>query len=164
MLDYCRDALWRKDSVLIRAEGKSLHVLRVLPHCDAGRRLQFPDDAPDLIQHSHQPVHSRRLPSETQVKRGVRVVHGDKELIEELGRNGPVPAGPGASSRSVVFGAGLYDGARRDHFFQRVLVADQGGQDRAAPQICSALWFIYEADHDTYQGPLDGCADGQFQR
>jgi hypothetical protein len=30
------------------------------------------------------------------------------------------PAGPGVNLRNAVFGAGLYDGARRDHFFQRV--------------------------------------------
>jgi uncharacterized protein YecA (UPF0149 family) len=32
-------------------------------------------------------------PSETQVKRGLRVVHGDKELLEKLGRNDPCPCG-----------------------------------------------------------------------
>ena len=35
----------------------------------------------------------RGFPSETHVKRGVRVVHGDKELIEKLGRNDPCPCG-----------------------------------------------------------------------
>ncbi|MEW4365356.1 SEC-C metal-binding domain-containing protein [Aliikangiella maris] len=34
-------------------------------------------------------------PSETQVKRGDRIVHGDKELIEKLGRNDPCPCGSG---------------------------------------------------------------------
>lgn len=34
-------------------------------------------------------------PSETQVKRGLRVVHGDKELVEKLGRNDPCPCGSG---------------------------------------------------------------------
>jgi uncharacterized protein YecA (UPF0149 family) len=33
------------------------------------------------------------FPSETQVKRGERIVHGDKELIEKLGRNDPCPCG-----------------------------------------------------------------------
>jgi len=33
------------------------------------------------------------FPSETQVKRGVRIVHGDKELIEKLGRKDPCPCG-----------------------------------------------------------------------
>ncbi|HEY0037146.1 MAG TPA: SEC-C metal-binding domain-containing protein, partial [Longimicrobium sp.] len=33
------------------------------------------------------------FPSETRVKRGFRVVHGDKELMEKLGRNDPCPCG-----------------------------------------------------------------------
>lgn len=33
------------------------------------------------------------FPSETRVKRGDRVVRGDKELIEKLGRNDPCPCG-----------------------------------------------------------------------
>jgi uncharacterized protein YecA (UPF0149 family) len=35
------------------------------------------------------------FPSETQVKRGDRVVGGGKELIEKLGRNDPCPCGSG---------------------------------------------------------------------
>jgi uncharacterized protein YecA (UPF0149 family) len=35
------------------------------------------------------------FPSETQVKRGVRVVHGNKELNEKLGRNDLCPCGSG---------------------------------------------------------------------
>ena len=34
-------------------------------------------------------------PSETHVKRGLRFVHGDKELIEKLGRNDPCLCGSG---------------------------------------------------------------------
>lgn len=37
------------------------------------------------------------FPSETQVKRGVRVVHGNKELSEKLGRNDLCPCGSGRS-------------------------------------------------------------------
>ena len=37
------------------------------------------------------------FPSETQVKRGVRIVHGNKELIEKLGRNDLCPCGSGCS-------------------------------------------------------------------
>jgi len=33
------------------------------------------------------------FPSETQVKRGVRIVHGNKELSEKLGRNDLCPCG-----------------------------------------------------------------------
>jgi uncharacterized protein YchJ len=35
------------------------------------------------------------FPSETRVKKGNRVVHGDKELTEKLGRNDPCPCGSG---------------------------------------------------------------------
>jgi uncharacterized protein YecA (UPF0149 family) len=42
------------------------------------------------------------FPSETQVKRGVRVVHGDKELREKLGRNDPCPCGSGRSFQKVL--------------------------------------------------------------
>lgn len=34
-------------------------------------------------------------PSETRVKKGDRIVHGNKELIEKLGRNDLCPCGSG---------------------------------------------------------------------
>jgi uncharacterized protein YecA (UPF0149 family) len=37
------------------------------------------------------------FPSETQVKRGIRIVHGNKELSEKLGRNDLCPCGSGRS-------------------------------------------------------------------
>ena len=37
------------------------------------------------------------FPSETQVKRGVRIVHGYKQLSEKLGRNDRCPCGSGGS-------------------------------------------------------------------
>ena len=37
------------------------------------------------------------FPSETQVKRGIRVVRGDKELYEKPGRKDPCPCGSGRS-------------------------------------------------------------------
>lgn len=42
------------------------------------------------------------FPSETQVKRGIRVVHGDKELFEKLGRNDPCPCGSGRSFQEML--------------------------------------------------------------
>jgi hypothetical protein len=36
------------------------------------------------------------------VKRGDRVVHGDKELIEKLGRNDPCPCGSGRRFQGVL--------------------------------------------------------------
>lgn len=37
------------------------------------------------------------FPSETRVKRGVRIVHGVKEFYEKLGRNDLCPCGSGRS-------------------------------------------------------------------
>src|SRR5262245_42659713 len=40
--------------------------------------------------------------SETHVKRGRRIVHGDKELSEKLGRNDPCPCGSGRRFQEVL--------------------------------------------------------------
>ena len=37
------------------------------------------------------------FPSETKVKKGLRIVHGNKELREKLGRNDLCPCGSGLS-------------------------------------------------------------------
>lgn len=44
-----------------------------------------------------EPMSKRRrgFPSETHVKRGVRIVHGHKRLEEKLGRNDLCPCGSG---------------------------------------------------------------------
>jgi uncharacterized protein YchJ len=41
-------------------------------------------------------------PSETRVKRGVRVVHGDRELVEKLGRNDLCPCGSGRRFQALL--------------------------------------------------------------
>jgi uncharacterized protein YecA (UPF0149 family) len=41
-------------------------------------------------------------PSETQVKRGLRLVHGDKELLEKLGRNDLCPCGSQRSFQALL--------------------------------------------------------------
>ena len=46
----------------------------------------------------------RGYPSETRVKRGVRVVHGDKVLDEKLGRNDLCPCGSGRRFQEVLHG------------------------------------------------------------
>ena len=51
-------------------------------------------------EETHYEITSKRrkgFPSETQVKRGVRVVHGNKELYEKLGRNDLCPCGSNRS-------------------------------------------------------------------
>ena len=52
-------------------------------------------DHTDPPRHEITSKRRRGFPSETQVKRGPRVVHGDKELIEMLGRNDLCPCGSG---------------------------------------------------------------------
>jgi uncharacterized protein YecA (UPF0149 family) len=42
------------------------------------------------------------FPSETRVKRGFRIVHGEKELAEKLGRNDPCPCGSGRRFQEVL--------------------------------------------------------------
>jgi hypothetical protein len=52
------------------------------------------------------------------VKRGVRVVHGDVELVEKLGRKDPARAVPGKGFKRCCMASGRYDGAERNHYFQ----------------------------------------------
>ena len=57
--------------------------------------------------------------SETSVKRGNRVVHGDKELIEKLGRNDPCPLRlREIVSNATALSAAVFDGANR-HYYVR---------------------------------------------
>ncbi|KKM08337.1 hypothetical protein LCGC14_1724890 [marine sediment metagenome] len=43
------------------------------------------------------------FPSETRVKRGRQVVHGEKELIEKLGRNDLCPCGSGRRFQEMLY-------------------------------------------------------------
>ncbi len=42
------------------------------------------------------------FPSETRVKRGQRIVHGDKELVEKRGRNDLCPCGSGRRFQALL--------------------------------------------------------------
>jgi len=46
------------------------------------------------------------FPSEKRVQRGLRVVHGCKELIEKLGRNDLCPCGSGRRFQEVLHAVG----------------------------------------------------------
>jgi uncharacterized protein YecA (UPF0149 family) len=48
------------------------------------------------------------FPSETQVKRGLRIVHGEKELLEKLGRNGLCPCGSGRLFKKCCLKSGRF--------------------------------------------------------
>ena len=55
-------------------------------------------------------------PSETQVKRGRQIVHGDKELIESLVATIFAPA-TAAGFKQCCMQTGRYDGTLRNDFF-----------------------------------------------
>lgn len=61
--------------------------------------------AADNDQVTFEPMSKRRrgYPSEKHVKRGFRVVHGDVELVEKLGRNDPCPCGSGRRFQALLF-------------------------------------------------------------
>jgi hypothetical protein len=48
------------------------------------------------------------FPSETQVKRGRRIVHGDKELTEKVGRNDPCPCESGKLFKKCCRNSGCF--------------------------------------------------------
>ena len=57
-----------------------------------------------------EPMSKRRrgFPSEAQVKRGLRIVHGDKELVEKLGRNDLCPCGSGTRFKRCCLRGGRF--------------------------------------------------------
>lgn len=77
-------------------------MLSTRRHCN--RRRQWQTIAIRSTSLAFERTSKRRMgyPSETQVKRGMRVVHGDKELIEKLGRNDPCPCGSGLRFQAVL--------------------------------------------------------------
>jgi uncharacterized protein YecA (UPF0149 family) len=50
----------------------------------------------------------RGFPSETKVKRGVQIVHGEKLLEEKLGRNDPCPCGSGKQFKRCCLRRGRF--------------------------------------------------------
>jgi uncharacterized protein YecA (UPF0149 family) len=42
------------------------------------------------------------------VKRGVQIVHGEKELVEKLGRNDPCPCGSGKRFKKCCLESGRF--------------------------------------------------------
>ncbi|MEM7348509.1 MAG: SEC-C metal-binding domain-containing protein [Chloroflexota bacterium] len=56
-------------------------------------------------------------PSETTVKKGLRVVRGDKELIEKLGREDLCPCGSHRKFKRCCLKQGRYDGSLRAYYF-----------------------------------------------
>lgn len=59
----------------------------------------------------------KSYPSETRVKRGERIVHGNVELTEKLGRNDLCPCGSGHRFQALLHALKRYDGSLRSHYF-----------------------------------------------
>lgn len=66
------------------------------------------------------PMRKRRrgFPSETNVKRGTQIVHGDKVLEEKLWRNDLCPCGSRSNSKSVARSEAAFDGSNRDEYLK----------------------------------------------
>ena len=59
----------------------------------------------------------RGFPSETNVKRGVRIVHGDKLLEEKLGRTIRARVAVEEHSNDAASIQAAFDGVNRDEYF-----------------------------------------------
>jgi hypothetical protein len=59
----------------------------------------------------------KSFPSETRVKRGVRIVHGDVELEEKLGRNDLCVCGSGQRFQEVLHAQGTSRRLEPDDYF-----------------------------------------------
>jgi ribosomal protein S21 len=64
--------------------------------------------------------------SETQVKRGVRIVHGDKWLLEKLGRNDPCPCGSGLRFKRCCLKEGRLRWVGQRFLFPRMISEGKG--------------------------------------
>ena len=105
---------WSRDPTGKRrvCDGSSRHAVAAeagkplsdLLHHEKGRRSCRDIVRPMTTRRPFEVTSKRRkgFPSETRVKRGHRVVHGDVELMEKLGRNDPCPCGSGRSFQAVL--------------------------------------------------------------
>jgi uncharacterized protein YecA (UPF0149 family) len=62
----------------------------------------------EAMRHEIMSKRRRSYPSETRVKAGVRVVHGDKLLVEKLGRNDLCPCGSGLRFKRCCIKSGYF--------------------------------------------------------
>jgi uncharacterized protein YchJ len=81
-------------------------VLEIENFCEGGA----PCDTRTTNSHFFERMSKRRrgFPSETQVKRGMRGVHGEKLLEEKLGRNDLCPCGSGQRFKKCCLKKGCF--------------------------------------------------------
>jgi len=94
------------------------------------KKQDHQDEEPSFRNHEQA---RKGHPSETQVKRGRRFVHGDKELEEKLGRNDRCPCGSGRRFWNCCLRQGRFDGSLRNYFFPRM----SAGANVELRSICS---------------------------
>ena len=58
------------------------------------------------------------FPSEQAVKSGVRIVHGNKYLLEKLGRNDLCPCQSLRKFKNCCMRSKKFDGSNRDYYFR----------------------------------------------
>jgi hypothetical protein len=97
------------------------------------------------------------FPSEKKVKRGVRIVHGNKELSEKLGRNDLCPCGSGRRFKKCCLKKGCF---RRRESGPLLLGSDEpdllGLRGRAVSFI--PAWPMPESQHGiSFFGTMHCC-------
>ncbi|MCZ4344171.1 SEC-C metal-binding domain-containing protein [Sphingomonadaceae bacterium G21617-S1] len=102
MLDYTR-----LDSGRCQSRYSTGCVLSRFRHSDRRRQWQTIVIRSTSLAFERTSKRRKGYPSETNVKRGLRFVHGDKELIEKLGRNDPCPCGSGLRFQTLLPDLGL---------------------------------------------------------
>src|SRR5881396_2049040 len=79
------------------------------------------------------------FPSETQVKRGMRVVHGIRSSAKSWAETTSAHAAQDAGFKNCCMYSGRYDGSLRNHFFPRIVRStfcgpkNMGYQTKAKP-------------------------------
>jgi uncharacterized protein YchJ len=93
-----------------RPNLSTAHHVHASGHSRSERTVDYATRRPERRAVFIQPMSKRRrgFPSESHVKRGVQIVHGDKELVEKLGRNDPCPCGSGNRFKKCCLKAGRF--------------------------------------------------------
>src|SRR4051794_343726 len=74
-------------------------------------RMRLMNEMWQVVKTAQVPTTGKRrkgFPSETQVKRGERIVHGNNELMEKVGRNDPCPCGSGKLFKKCCRNSGCF--------------------------------------------------------